>query len=166
MVDSGSATNASSRDDVHRREVQSFRDDRSQLFGVKRRKNQQRRSPSSSSSANATATEAASIQQSLSRTRALLRSELDRVSHVSHAIEDDGKLLKDTMQAQETMNVSSAKKALTALERAQQVEHRVLVASIVFFWCVVFYVLWGRVLCRLPLVDTAMRTLAKLLHLH
>jgi hypothetical protein len=104
-------------------------------------------------SSNATASEAAAIQQSLSRTQQLLKYELDRVHKVSTAIESDGKMLQDTMHDHQTMNVSSAAKAFTALERAQQFEQRVLMLSIFFFWLCVFYVMWCRVLIRLPFVD-------------
>ena len=73
---------------------------------------------------------------------------------MANAIEDDGKLLEETKELHQTLNVSSAKKALTGLERAQQREHRVLMASIVFFYLVVFYVLWQRILIRVPFVDS------------
>jgi hypothetical protein len=124
----------------------SFREDRSKLFernGIKRGK------PFSSN----TASEAANIQKSLHRTQALLKNELERVSQVASAIEDDGKMLQETMSDQQTLNVSSAKKALTSLQRAQQREQRVLMASIVFFYGVVFYILWCRLLIRIPFAD-------------
>jgi hypothetical protein len=126
----------------------SFRGDRSKLFernGIKRGK------PFSLSSN--TASEAANIQKSLHRTQALLKNELERVSQVASAIDDDGKMLEDTMTDQQTLNVSSAKKALTSLQRAQQREQRVLMASIVFFYGVVFYILWCRLLIRIPFAD-------------
>jgi Sec20 len=100
-----------------------------------------------------TASEAAAIQQSLNRTQALLKNELERVAHVASTIDDDGKHLQETMQSHQTMNVSSAKKALTSLERAQQREQRILIASIVFFWSVVFYIILWRVLLHLPFFD-------------
>jgi hypothetical protein len=126
----------------------SFREDRSKLFdrnGIKRGK------PFSASSN--TASEAANIQKSLHRTQALLKNELERVSHVASAIEDDGKMLQETMNDQQNLNVSSAKKALTSLQRAQQREQRVLMASIVFFYVVVFYIFWCRLLIRIPFLD-------------
>jgi hypothetical protein len=124
----------------------SFRGDRSKLFernGIKRGKGL---------SSN-TASEAANIQKSLHRTQALLKNELERVSQVASAIDDDGKMLQDTMTDQQSLNVSSAKKALTSLQRAQQREQRVLMASIVFFYGVVFYILWCRLLIRIPFAD-------------
>lgn len=107
----------------------------------------------SGSLVNATADEAASIQQSLHRTQRLLMHELDRVSRFQSAIEDDGKLLQQTMEAQKSLNVKGAKKALTALERAQQNERLVLRASIFFFWMCAFYVMWCRLLIKIPFVD-------------
>jgi hypothetical protein len=124
----------------------SFREDRTKLFernGIKRGKGL---------SSN-TASEAANIQKSLHRTQALLKNELERVSKVASAIDDDGKMLQDTMTDQQSLNVSSAKKALTSLQRAQQREQRVLMASIVFFYGVVFYILWCRLLIRIPFAD-------------
>jgi Sec20 len=111
----------------------------------------QRRRPVSAT--DATAAEAAAIQQSLQRTQKLLQSELSRVSAVQRAIEDDEKLLRETMDTHKTLNVSAAKRALTELERAEQHERRVLAASIFFFWSVVFYVVWCRVLIRIPFLD-------------
>jgi hypothetical protein len=124
----------------------SFRGDRTKLFernGIKRGKGL---------SSN-TASEAANIQKSLHRTQALLKNELERVSQVASAIDDDGKMLQDTMTDQQSLNVSSAKKALTSLQRAQQREQRVLMASIIFFYGVVFYILWCRLLIRIPFAD-------------
>lgn len=110
----------------------------------------------SNGSAAATASEAVAIQQSLQRTQQLLQHELDRVSTFQSAIEDDGKLLQQAMDAHKSLNVKGAKKALTALERAQQNERNVLRASIIFFWSCVFYVLWCRVLIKLPFVGRIM----------
>jgi ribosomal protein L16 Arg81 hydroxylase len=100
-----------------------------------------------------TVSEAAAIQQSLNRTQLLLKHELERVAHVASTIDDDGKHLQETMHSHQTMNVSSAKKALTSLERAQQREQRILIASLVFFWSVVFYIFLWRVLLHLPFAD-------------
>jgi len=132
---------------------------RAQLFGTKRRSRRRRGGGSGNDdSMNQSASEAASIQQSLSRTRALLQNELDRVAGVSNAIETDKKLIDETLQRHKTMDVGGARKALTALERAQQFERRVLAASVAFFWSVVAYILWCRVVSKLPFVDLAIRT--------
>lgn len=133
------------------------------------RMNMRRRSrgtdaPHRPSTATATAMEAAGIQQSLSRTQALLKSELERVSHVSAAIQEDGKLLQQTNTLHQTLNVKGAKNALTALERSQQREHRILLASVTFFWVAVMYILWERLLTRLPFVDRILRVLISILN--
>lgn len=125
------------------------RQDRRVLFddGLKKRRS---RKPATASS---TAAEAASIQNSLLRTQHLLQNELGRTSQVASAIDQDGKLLQDTKQTHDTLNVKKAKSALTSLQRAQQKEQRVLLASIVFFWFVVVYILFVRVIMHIPFVD-------------
>src|SRR5689334_3529022 len=114
-----------------------FQEERARLLARPSSSSKSPKSPSSS-----TANDAASLQQSLARTQRLLAQELERVSHVASAIEQDGRILDETMGHHQTMNVRQAKRALTALEREQRKEQRILVASIVFFWCVVAYVLW------------------------
>ncbi|GKY93852.1 hypothetical protein MPSEU_000352100 [Mayamaea pseudoterrestris] len=132
-----------------------FQEERARLFAT----------PTSSSSKSSIANDAASLQQSLARTQKLLSQELERVSHVASAIEQDGKVLDKTMTQHQTMNVKQAKKALTALEREQQKEQRILMASVFFFWCVVAYVLWGRILTHVPLFDRTIQLLSKLVQL-
>jgi Sec20 len=106
---------------------------------------------------SSTASEAQSIQHSLQRTQNLLKNELDRVTQVATTIDEDGKLLEDTKNEFQSLNVGAAKKALTSLQRAQQREQRVLTASILFFFSVVFYIMWQRVLIKLPLVDRVVK---------
>jgi Sec20 len=101
--------------------------------------------------------EAAGIQRSLERTQLLLKQELERVSHVASTIDQDGKLLDETTTLHQQMNVKGAKKALSSLERAQQRQQRVLRCSLAFFWTVVFYIAWERVLTRLPFVDRVLQ---------
>jgi Sec20 len=143
--------------------------DRSYVFDTsprgKRPANRTRTPNHQGGRSNTTTSQAASIQQSLRRTQALLQNELERVSNVANAIEDDGKLLKETMHAHQTLNVSGAKKALTSLQRAQQHEHRVLLASVVFFWTVVAYILWCRVLLHIPFVDRIVPAIHGLLNI-
>eukprot|EP00980_Cylindrotheca_fusiformis_P004040 scaffold880_cov132-Cylindrotheca_fusiformis.AAC.36 len=102
-----------------------------------------RRSKSSS-----TASEAQSIQKSLMRTQLLLKNESQRVSSLASAIEEDGKKLRETMDHHKSFNTKNASKALKGLERAQQHEQRVLMASASFFILVVVYVMWSRVLAK------------------
>jgi hypothetical protein len=128
--------------------VEFFRQEKNELFEQNHRV--RRRSAAAS---NATASEAAAIQQSLSRTQKLLQAELARVAAVQTAIEGDERLLRETMHTHKTLNVAGAKKALTELERAEQKERRVLAASILFFWSSVFYVVWCRILSRIPFLD-------------
>lgn len=136
-----------------------FLESRKELFSdsmphtITSRRRTRRLGDSAQSAMTGTASEAAAIQQSLQRTKSLLQQELDRVSHVASTIDQDGKLLDETMNDHKTMNVSKAKKALTALERAQQQERRVLMMSVAFFWFAVFYVMWCRVLIRIPFLD-------------
>lgn len=129
----------------------SHTEDRSNIF-QQRKKATKRRKPFAPSSSS-TASEAANIQKSLHRTQTLLKNELERVSQVATAIEDDGKVLAETMTDQQQLNVSSAAKALTSLQRAQQREQRVLYASIILFYSAVFYILWCRLLIRIPFAD-------------
>ena len=134
--------------------VEAFRLEKNSLF--QRDDRTRRRSLPAS---NTTVSEAAAIQQSLSRTQTLLKSELARVAAVQNAIKDDEQLLRKTIDTHKSLNVAGAKRALTELERAELKERRVLSASIIFFWTVVFYIVWCRVLFRIPLVDQALKLL-------
>ena len=164
----------------HQAQASAFRADRSNLFGelsrghndassgargVNSGSKTEMRFPSSSTnesrSGNATAMEAAGIQRSLERTQLLLKQELERVSHVASTIDQDGKLLDETTNLHQQMNVKGAKKALSSLERAQQRQRRVLQCSLVFFWTVVFYISWERVLTRLPFVDRVLQAVIR-----
>lgn len=136
---------------AQRREADQVRQNRQTLFdeaSIKRRG--QRRSHKLSSSN--TAAEAASIQTSLSRTQNLLKNELNRVSQVATAIDEDGKILQETKTTHQSLNVKKAKNALTSLQRAEQREYRILLASILFFWSVVIYILFLRVVMHIPFV--------------
>ena len=108
----------------------------------------QRRKKSSS-----TASEAQFIQKSLMRTQTLLKNELQRVSHVAAAIDEDGKVLQATGDLHKSLNTKNAQKALTSLERAQRQEQRVLMCSVAFFFFVSFYVMWSRVLIKFDFIS-------------
>jgi hypothetical protein len=82
------------------------------------------------------------------RTQNLLKNELQRVSHLGNAIEEDGKVLQSTMDDHKSLNTRNAQKALTALERAQREEQRMLMLSVSFFFVAAFYVMWSRVLIK------------------
>jgi len=125
---------------------------RQELFqdaGTQRR----RRRRNNHQESNNTVSEAVTIQQSLQRTQDRLQSELERVSNIATAIDDDGKALEDTMTDQKSLNTKKAARALRELERAQQLEQTYLTLAIVFFWCCFAYVMWCRVLVRIPFVD-------------
>jgi hypothetical protein len=109
---------------------------RGDLFSNRRKK------PSS------TASEAQHIQKSLMRTQHLLKNESQRVSNLTATIEEDGKKLEETMGHHKSFNTKGAQKALTALERAQQREQRILIVSVFFFFLVVFHVMWSRVFAK------------------
>ena len=111
-----------------------------------------------------TASEAQSIQQSLQRTQALLKGELHRVSQVATALDEDGQLLEDTKQTHQSLNVQGAQAALTSLQRAQQQEQRVLMASCGFFFTVVLYIMWCRILVKLPFVERLWIWMGRQLH--
>jgi len=42
----------------------------------------------------------------------------------------------------------------------------ILMAAVAFFWMVVLFVVWQRIISKLPIIDTFMVSLAKLLDLH
>jgi hypothetical protein len=99
-----------------------------------------------------TADEARSINKSLLRTQALLQQELERVSHVSEAIDHDGQVLEKTKTHQYTMNdaVKGANAALRNLQLQQRKENLILMTSVFIFYAVAIYVLWTRI--RIPFI--------------
>ncbi len=103
--------------------------------------------------ASTTASEAQSIQRSLMRTQGLLRNELQRVSQLGNAIEEDENVLRKTMDDHKSLNTRNAQKALTALERAQRQEQQILMLSVLLFFLVVFYVMWSRVLIKFDFIS-------------
>lgn len=117
------------------------RKSRDQLFSQRRRK-----------SSSTTASEAQSIQRSLQRTQELMKNELHRVSAVHHSIDNDGDVLQRTMDHHKSLNAKGAQKALTSLQRAQQQEQRIFMASVIFFFLTVFYIMWSRVLLKFDFI--------------
>lgn len=102
---------------------------------------------------SSTASEATKIQKSLSRTRHLLKNELNRVSTITNVIEEDGNILQETMDHHKSLNTKNAQHALTALQRAQAHEERVLNASIFIFFITVLYIIWSRVLAKIDFIS-------------
>ena len=105
---------------------------------------------------SSTASEAQKIQKSLLKTQHLLKNELNRVSNITNAIEEDGDILQQTMDHHKSLNTKNAQHALTALQRAQAHEQRVLNASILVFVAVVFYIMWSRVLVKFDLISVVL----------
>ncbi|VEU37114.1 unnamed protein product [Pseudo-nitzschia multistriata] len=105
---------------------------------------------------SSTASEAQRIQKSLLKTQNLLKNELNRVSNISTAIDEDGDILQQTMDHHKSLNTKNAQQALTALQRAQAHEQRVLNASIFVFGTVVFYIMWSRVLIKFDFISVVL----------
>lgn len=105
---------------------------------------------------SSTASEAQKIQKSLLKTQHLLKNELNRVSNITTAIEEDGKVLEQTMDHHKSLNTKNAQRALNALQRAQAHEKRVLNASILLFVIVVLYIMWSRVLIKFDLISVVL----------
>lgn len=101
---------------------------------------------------SSTASEAKKIQKSLLKTQHLLKNELNRVSNITNAIEEDGIILQQSMDHHKSLNTKNAQQALTALQRAQAHEQRILNTSIFVFVTVVFYIMWSRVLIKFDLI--------------
>ena len=105
---------------------------------------------------SSTASEAQKIQKSLLKTQHLLKNELNRVSNITTAIEEDGNILQQTMDTQKSLNTKNAQRALTALQRAQAHEKIALNASILVFVAVVLYIMWSRVLYKFDLISVVL----------
>ena len=108
--------------------------------------NTPRRTPTAKSSSR-TADDARAIEKSLRRSQKLLQHELERVSHVSQAIEEDGRVLGATKAHHLEMkdSVKDAKGALRGLQLQQQKERLILLSAVAFYAVVVMYVLWTRI---------------------
>lgn len=102
------------------------------------------------SAVRAAADQARSLQDSLQRTQTLLQQELERVSHISRSVDQDGTYLQQTKTHHLEIHQESynAQKALRALQRQQQQERRILFLSVAFFYSVAAYVIWTRL--RIP----------------
>lgn len=95
----------------------------------------------------ASSDESRSASASLMRTRAMMKQELERISHVSNTIDRDGYLLRETTQEHKGLStvVKGARQTLGVLNRQDMKESIVLWCSICFFYAVVLYVLWTRI---------------------
>jgi hypothetical protein len=115
-----------------------------------RRTISKKKSTSGIGSASTAAEEARSIADSLQRTKAMMRQELERVSAVSQAIDRDGTLLREAKTEHMGLHslVKGARRTLGVLKRQDMQEAVVLWGSVVVFYVVALYVLWTRI--RIP----------------
>ena len=96
------------------------------------------------------AQEASSIVESLLRTKSAMKQDLERLSHVTDAIDSDGAMLKDTQESQLGLGglAKGARGALRYLQAQERRETVVLWAAVIFFYLSALYVFWTRV--RIP----------------
>jgi protein transport protein SEC20 len=94
--------------------------------------------------------EAQEITDSLQRTKQMMRHELERVSHVNSAMQDDTHMLEQTRDQHVGMGdvVKGARGALRKLQRQDMQETVVLWSAVAFFYTCALYVLWTRI--RIP----------------
>jgi ABC-type transporter Mla subunit MlaD len=97
-----------------------------------------------------TTEEARSITQSLRRTQALLAQELERVSHVTDVIDQDGQLLERTAAHHHQLKstVQDAGSALRTLKYQKRKAAIIWWTSITVYTMVVLYILFARL--RIP----------------
>lgn len=95
--------------------------------------------------------EARSVSASLLRTKAMMKIELERLSHVSSKIDRDGHLLRDATEDHRGLGsvVRGARRTLGILKRQDLRETIVLWCAVSFFYVVVLYILCSRI--RIPL---------------
>ncbi|GFH57858.1 hypothetical protein CTEN210_14334 [Chaetoceros tenuissimus] len=117
---------------------------RSKLLPSKKSKSKKK---SQSSSA---AQEAREITSSLRRTKNMMQQELNRITHVSDSIQQDGTKLKETKETHMSMKggIKGAKGSLSRLKLKEKEDEIIFWSSVVFFYLVVMYVLWTRI--RIP----------------
>ena len=80
----------------------------------------------------------------------MMKTELERVAHVSEAIDADGKTIHSTKEEHYGMKgtVKGAKGSLTMLQIQERKESIIFWSAVSFFYTVVLYVLWTRI--RIP----------------
>ena len=93
-----------------------------------------------------------SVKSSLERTKQMMKSELERVSHVTNVIDTDGQALNKTREEQQELGDAGkgAKGSLQRLKLEEQKENIIFWSSVVFFYLVVIYVVWSRI--RIPFI--------------
>lgn len=82
----------------------------------------------------------------------MMRSELERVSHVHETIYFDGQKIQSTKREHMEMRdtVKGAKGSLTMLQIQEREEKIVFWSAVCFFYLVVAYVMWTRI--RIPFI--------------
>eukprot|EP00550_Attheya_septentrionalis_P004492 CAMPEP_0198283994 /NCGR_PEP_ID=MMETSP1449-20131203/3554_1 /TAXON_ID=420275 /ORGANISM="Attheya septentrionalis, Strain CCMP2084" /LENGTH=132 /DNA_ID=CAMNT_0043980899 /DNA_START=11 /DNA_END=409 /DNA_ORIENTATION=- len=128
------------------------------MAAVSKRPRQQRRvaqehkrsQPPVGGSSSSMTMEAQEITDSLQRTKQMMRHELERVSHVTSAMQDDAQMLEQTRDHHVGMEsvVKGARGALRKLKRQDMQETVVLWCAVSFFYTCALYVLWTRI--RIP----------------
>ena len=80
----------------------------------------------------------------------MMQQELNRISHVSDSIQQDGTKLKETKETHMSMKggIKGAKGSLSRLKLKEKEDEIIFWSSVVFFYLAVVYVLWTRI--RIP----------------
>jgi hypothetical protein len=141
-------TNNSRTDHLRRRRNQTNKTNRQHLFQSTPKDNH--KSSKNDLKTNKNNEESKAINLSLNRTKQMMRSELQRVSDVTSAIQDDGKRIQSIKGEHISMGdgVKGAKYALGWLKLKEKEDVIIFWSSVVFFYIVVLYVMWTRV--RIP----------------
>jgi len=90
---------------------------------------------------------------SLNRTRNMLQTELERISHVSNALDSDGHILASTKEEYQSMQeeTAGAKKSLFRLKRLEMEDSIIFWSAVAFFYLVCLYIICSRI--RLPFLS-------------
>jgi hypothetical protein len=91
--------------------------------------------------------EARSVSASLTRTKGMMKQELERLSYVSSKIDKDGYLLRDATEDHRSLGsvVKGARRTLGVLQRQDLKETVALWCAVSFFYVVVLFILWNRI---------------------
>jgi hypothetical protein len=91
--------------------------------------------------------EARSVSASLTRTKGMMKQELERLNYVSSKIDRDGYLLRDATEDHRSLGsvVKGARRTLGVLQRQDLKETVVLWCAVSFFYVVVLFILWNRI---------------------
>ena len=79
-----------------------------------------------------------------------MKQDLERLSHVTDAVDSDGAMLRDTQESHQGLGglAKGARGALRYLQAQERREAVVLWAAVIFFYLSALYVFWTRV--RIP----------------